>query len=93
METPSPGPTGRPKAARRASAVLFGSELKARRDASGFSQAALAAESGLSEDFVSKMERGLRQPALETMLRLGEALGVPASSLMAAVEQAWEREP
>ena len=78
---------------RRASAVLFGAELKAHRDASGFSQAALAEESGLSTDFVSKMERGLRQPALETMLRLGEVLGVSAASMMAAVEQVWEREP
>ena len=93
METPSPGPTGRPRVPRRASAVLFGAELKAHRDASGFSQAALAAESGLSTDFVSKMERGLRQPALETMLRLGEVLGVSAASMMAAVEQVWEREP
>lgn len=93
METPSPGPSGRPRTPRRASAVLFGAELKAHRDVSGLSQAALAAESGLSTDFVSKMERGLRQPALETMLRLGEVLGVPASSMMAAVEQVWEREP
>ena len=93
METPSPGPTGRPQTPRRASAVLFGVELKAIRAASGISQAALADGSGLSTDYISKMERGLRQPALETMLRLGEVLGVSAASMMAAVEQVWEREP
>ena len=93
MDAPSPGSPRRPRALRRSSAVLFGAELRTRRTAKGVSQAALAGAAGLSTDAVSKLERGLRQPALETMLRLGAELGVPAAEMVAVVERAWEREP
>ncbi len=78
---------------RRAAAVLFSAGLREARATRGLSQEALAEAAGLHPTTISLLERGVRQPSLETILRLGRALGVPATDLVAAVEAAWEPEP
>src|SRR5689334_19767135 len=48
----------------------------------GWSQEQLAAESGLSRDAISRIERGDRQPSLESLQRIADTLEVTLSSLV-----------
>ena len=48
----------------------------------GWSQEALAFESGLLRTFVAHVERGLRYPALDYVERLAVALGVETYELL-----------
>lgn len=50
----------------------------------GWSQEHLAEAAGLSRDAVSRIERGDRQPSLDTLQRIADALEVSLSSLVAA---------
>jgi transcriptional regulator with XRE-family HTH domain len=43
----------------------------------------LAAEAGLSQQSVSYVERQMRIPSLDTLLRMTDALGVDLSALLA----------
>ena len=45
-------------------------------------QAKLAEKANLSIDSISRMERGERAPSLESMEKIGEALGVDPSELL-----------
>lgn len=80
---------GRPRKA----LALFSVALREARARRALSQEALAEAAGLHPTFISLMERGRRQPSLETLLRLGRALGVPATELVGQVEASWEPEP
>jgi HTH-type transcriptional regulator / antitoxin HipB len=53
----------------------IGQQLRARRQALGLSQAALAAKAGVSRIFVEKIEAGARTPSWGTLERLARALG------------------
>ena len=53
----------------------IGQQLRARRQAVGLSQAALAAKAGVSRVFVEKIEAGARTPSWGTLERLARALG------------------
>ena len=48
--------------------------LRKRRESLGMSMNRLAEESGLSLSMISFVERGLRKPTLETLLRMASAL-------------------
>jgi len=65
----------------------FGQILKEQREKAGFSQEELAFEAGCNRTFISMLERGLRQPTLTTLLKLGKALKMPAYLLVQLVEQ------
>ena len=51
------------------------------------SQEALAESSNLDRTFVSMLERGLRQPSLETIWSLSNALEISPSGLVKLVEE------
>ena len=60
---------------------LFGAQLRARREAAGFTQEELATIAGLSVHAVSALERGeRRRPHVETVRALAAALDLPAAS-------------
>jgi transcriptional regulator with XRE-family HTH domain len=65
----------------------FGRVLKSLRNAKGISQEKLAELSNLDRSFVSLLERGLRQPSLETLFLIGPPLGVSPSELLRRVEK------
>ena len=65
----------------------FGEVVRARRLKAGLSQETLALECDLHRTFISLLERGVRQPSLETIFRLAERLGVRPQRLVAAVEE------
>jgi transcriptional regulator with XRE-family HTH domain len=60
---------------------LIGSAIRARRHALGLTMQQLAQLSGLSQPFLSKVERGLAGPSLSSVDRIAEALGISAAGL------------
>jgi transcriptional regulator with XRE-family HTH domain len=68
-------------------AAIFGKVLREQRNARGISQEALALSADVDSTFVSKMERGIRQPTLTTLCKLSEALEIQPSTLVARVEK------
>lgn len=64
----------------------FGEVLRELRTGTGKTQETIALDAGLDRTFISMLERGLRQPTLETVLSLSRALGVSASEIVARVE-------
>lgn len=67
-------------------AQLFGSIVKRRRKKAALSQEALAAEAECHPTYISLLERGLRNPSLDTVLRLGKGLNCPAWKLVRETE-------
>ena len=67
--------------------AAFGTIMRKHRHLKRLSQEQVADESGLDRTFISMLERGVRQPSLETILRIGRCLSVPASQLVQEVEQ------
>jgi len=57
--------------------------LRAARERQGLSMTAVAVKSGLSQQMVSYVERGMRNPTLDTLLRMTEALDEDLSALLA----------
>lgn len=57
-------------------------DLTAYLDATGQTQAQLAAKLGRSQPFISKLLRGLAQPSLGEALRIASEVGVPVESLV-----------
>jgi transcriptional regulator with XRE-family HTH domain len=62
-------------------AKRFGQELRRRRKAKGLTQPQLADASGLSEEWVRRIERGEASPSFDTLDALGSALDVSVADL------------
>lgn len=65
---------------------VFGEVLRELRKGVGVTQETLALDAGLDRTFISMLERGHRQPTLQTLLTLARCLGIPASEMVARVE-------
>jgi transcriptional regulator with XRE-family HTH domain len=59
-----------------------GRAVKQQREALGLSLRMLAARSGISSSMISDIERGAKSPTVVTVVRLAQALGVGAASLV-----------
>ena len=70
-------PASGPK--RSDSALRIGNQIRALRVASGASGGELAVSSGVSRSMLSRIERGLISPSVETLDRIARGLGVPVS--------------
>jgi transcriptional regulator with XRE-family HTH domain len=68
-------------------AARFARRLRAARAASGRTQDRLARRSGLHRTEISKLDRGLTDPRLSTIVRLARSLGVPTSALVEDYEE------
>ena len=66
-------------APRSAPAHRIGYQVRALRIASGASGGELATSSGVSRSMLSRIERGLVSPSVETLDRIANGLGVPVS--------------
>lgn len=66
---------------------MFGAAIQMRRKERGLSQAELAAKAALSPSFVSRIERGVSPPALDTICALADALRVKPSVLVLEMER------
>lgn len=61
--------------------VQFGKRVRELRRGAGISQEALANKYGFARSYMSKIERGLANVALDGIQRLADALGVPPKAL------------
>lgn len=62
--------------------ILFGQRLAQLRKQLGFSQEALALESGIARSYLSGVERGQRNISLVNICRLAETLKVQPAALL-----------
>jgi transcriptional regulator with XRE-family HTH domain len=69
-------------AVERSEAGSFGERIRFHRAASRKTQAVVAGLAGISEDYLSQVERGLKVPSFGTLQRIADVLRVPAASLL-----------
>jgi transcriptional regulator with XRE-family HTH domain len=62
--------------------IAFGQRLRALRTERGISQDELADRTGVHPTAVGRLERGLREPRLKTILRLAEGLNAQPGRLL-----------
>lgn len=70
---------------------IFGGVLQRRRQEVGMTQEELAFRADVDRTFVSRLERGIRQPTITTLIGLGAALGVPAADLVRETEAEYRQ--
>jgi len=63
-------------------AVRVGAAVRDHRDRAGLSMRALAARAGISQPFLSTIERGLSSPSMSTLYRIATGLGVAPGDLL-----------
>lgn len=71
--------------------VIFGGVLQRQRAKVGITQEELAYRADVDRTFVSRLERGIRQPTITTLIGLGEALGISATDLVRETEAEYQR--
>lgn len=82
VQMASPGRLRADGASRAMRARLLGCELRRRRQDLGLTIGALAARAGLSQSFLSEIERGKKLPSLASLDRIAAALGITRSTLV-----------
>lgn len=75
----SPAVSARASVSTKASDI--GSFIKSQRESAQFSMRQLAAKSGVSNPYLSQVERGLRKPSAEVLNQIAKALRVSAEVL------------
>jgi transcriptional regulator with XRE-family HTH domain len=65
--------------------VVFGREIRRRRDALGLTLDQFAERCGLSSNYIGTIENGHRDPALSTIEALARGLGIPTGELLGPV--------
>jgi transcriptional regulator with XRE-family HTH domain len=71
---------------------LFGKRLRELRTEKGFNQLYLGELAGVSEDFISLVERGINTPSFETIEALAEALETDVTTLFTFPGQQSQRQ-
>jgi transcriptional regulator with XRE-family HTH domain len=66
----------------------LGARVREARQRAGLTQAALAEAAGVTDETVSRLERGAYEPSLSTVLALAAALGTDVASLASGAAQA-----
>jgi transcriptional regulator with XRE-family HTH domain len=56
--------------------------LREERERRGISKYALSTDTGLAQQTIGYVERGLRQPSFETILRMADGVGVNLEDLL-----------
>jgi transcriptional regulator with XRE-family HTH domain len=71
---------------------IFGAVLRRHRSVLNVSQEELAFRAGVDRTFISRLERGIRQPTITTLIGLGVALGISAADLIRETEIEFVRQ-
>ena len=82
---PDPAPQAEPQV--KSLHLTFGTEVRRRRTELGISLAKLAMLSGLTPNYIGKLERGKVNPALSTMTLIAAGLGVHLRELIGDMAQ------
>ena len=69
--------------------AIFGEVLYRYRVEREISQEELAFEAGVDRTFISRLERGVRQPTITTLIGLGQALNVSAADMVKEAEKLY----
>lgn len=62
--------------------AVFATRVTEARKARGLSQDALAAETGLTQSYISAVEHRMTNPSFQVMIQIARGLGVKLSSLI-----------
>lgn len=89
---PAGNPAGPAQPARPIPAHRFGLRVRELRKQRGWSEVRLAEESSLTPGTVSRIERGLQQPRLSTLLALARVLDASAHELIDLLEADNDRQ-
>lgn len=65
---------------------IFGEVLRRYRTQRNISQEELAYLASVDRTFISRLERGVRQPTITTLIGIGIALEIPAAHMLREVE-------
>jgi transcriptional regulator with XRE-family HTH domain len=65
---------------------VLGARIRAFREELGLGQEAMALEAGLHRTYITSLERGMRNPSLETLARVATALEVDLSVLVEGLQ-------
>jgi len=68
---------------------IFGEVLRRYRSQRGITQEELAFQAGVDRTFVYRLERGVRQPTITTLIGMSRALGVSAADLVGDTEKEY----
>ncbi|QCB46947.1 helix-turn-helix transcriptional regulator [Hydrogenophaga sp. PAMC20947] len=68
-------------------AAVFGEVIRAERVKQAIAQDQFALLANVDRSYFGKLERGERQPSLALILRIAGGLGIPASDIIALVEE------
>ncbi len=71
----------------QAEGEVFGQRLRELRQKYGVTQQQLSAATGLTEGYISNMERGQKVPSLTTILRLAVALDCKVTALVSIFDK------
>ena len=71
--------------------VIVGKVIQQFREQKNVSQEVLSGLAGIGRTHLSAIERGVRRPTLDTFFRIAEALQVKPSTMLAEVEEAFEK--
>ena len=71
---------------------IFGEVLRRYRSERGITQEELAFQAGVDRTFVYRLERGVRQPTITTLIGMSRALGVSAVDLLGDTEKEYLRQ-
>ena len=71
---------------------IFGKVLRRYRSERGITQEELAFQAGVDRTFVYRLERGVRQPTITTLIGMSRALGVSAVDLVGDTEKEYWRQ-
>lgn len=66
--------------------IIFGQNVRKRREALGLTQEKLAENADIDRTYVSDIERGTRNPGIKNVARLARALRTTASELTEGIE-------
>jgi CheY-like chemotaxis protein len=72
---------------------LFGKAIRHQRTEQGISQEELAGRAGLHRTYISDVERGARNPSLESIEKIASALNMTVSMLFARVDASIGSDP
>ncbi len=72
---------------RLTSLIIFGGNVRQCRLAHGLTQAMLSELSGLDQTYISGIENGLRNPTIESAVRLAKALKTTVAQLCGGIEK------
>ena len=70
----------------------IGGRIRQARKEKGYSQERLAELCGISDTYLGRLERGEKQPSLDTLVRLTECLGVSLTDVLVDLDDVRDRE-